>query len=57
MKGIFPGERNSVPGFLAACQIKLLEETLVQPEETLMYGNEGDEFDPSGPSFSILQED
>ncbi|KAF8362787.1 mdf-1 [Pristionchus pacificus] len=51
------GERNSVPGFLAACQIKLLEEALVQPEETLMYGNEGDEFDPSGPSFSILQED
>ncbi|GMT14423.1 hypothetical protein PFISCL1PPCAC_5720, partial [Pristionchus fissidentatus] len=48
-------ERGSVPGFLSAVQLKLLAETMVEPEETLMFGDE--EFDPAGPSFSILRED
>ncbi|GMS84248.1 hypothetical protein PENTCL1PPCAC_6423, partial [Pristionchus entomophagus] len=54
------GERGSVPAFLAACQLKLVEGTMVEPEEeTLMYHNEpDDDLDPAaGPSFSILNED
>ncbi|GMR36460.1 hypothetical protein PMAYCL1PPCAC_06655, partial [Pristionchus mayeri] len=55
---LWMGQHNSVPAFLAACQLKLFEEALVEPEETLMYGNGEDEMDPSaGPSFSVLQED
>lgn len=54
----YTGVRGSVPAFLAACQLKLADAYLPQPEDTLMYGNEHDDMDHSaGPSFSILHED